>query len=104
MWEVFPKKIISLFAETSFTDYLAFLKQTGYQEALLPLLQENTIDFAALALVKDDLVTQQFVAAEALGPMPLLAFLNAKTLEIQNFAADFGRKAQWLATEEELRG
>ena len=72
------------------------MKQTGYQEALLPLLQETTIDFAALALVKDDLVTQQFVAAEALGPMPLLAFLNAKTLEIQNFAADFGRKAQWL--------
>lgn len=97
-----PKEDYLAFAETSFTDYLAFLKQTGYQEALLPLLQENTIDFAALALVKDDLVTQQFVAAEALGPMPLLAFLNAKTLEIQNLRLILVGKRSGF-TEEELR-
>ena len=78
------------------------MKQTGYQEALLPLLQETTIDFAALALVKDDLVTQQFVAAEALGPMPLLAFLNAKTLEIQNLRLILVGKRSGF-TEEELR-
>ncbi|WP_291290864.1 V-type ATPase subunit [Enterococcus sp.] len=97
-----PKEDYLAFADTSFADFIAFLKESDYQEALLPLLQEHTIDFAALAVLKDDLFTQQFMGTDALGLMPLLAFLNAKLLEIQNLRLLLVGKRSGF-TEEELR-
>jgi V/A-type H+-transporting ATPase subunit C len=79
-----PKEDFLAFAEAPFADYLTFLQQSDYQEVLAPILQEGIIDFAALAHLKDDLFTQQFASTDALGPLPLLAYLNAKRLEIQN--------------------
>jgi V/A-type H+-transporting ATPase subunit C len=97
-----PKEDYLAFADTSLADFIAFLKESDYQEVLLPLLQEHTIDFAALAVLKDDLFTQQFMGTDALGPMPLLAFLNAKLLEIQNLRLLLVGKRSGF-TEEELR-
>ena len=97
-----PKEDYLAFADTSLADFIAFLKESDYQEALLPLLQEHTIDFAALAVLKDDLITQQFMGTDALGPRPLLAFLNAKLLEIQNLRLLLVGKRSGF-TEEELR-
>lgn len=73
-------------AESSLEDYLTFLKATSYEEELLPALQENKIDFLKLDLIKDNDPTflYQKAATTAFGPLPLLAFINAKKVEMMN--------------------
>lgn len=81
-----PKETFLSFARQPFAAYIVFLKQSPYNDLLIPLIEGETIDYAALAKLQDALVTQNFeqVRIDALGPLPLLAYLNNKRLEIQN--------------------
>ncbi|MGX7350593.1 hypothetical protein RU97_GL001575 [Enterococcus canis] len=79
-----PKETFLAFAEHSLGEFTDFLMSTSYHE-LLPV-KEKELDVAALDKVKDDYVTSFFQKAKvmAFGPLPLLAFLNAKEIEWKN--------------------
>lgn len=99
-----PKEEFLAFADASYSDFLAFLLENDYQEVLRPLIHEQVIDFAGLALLQDNLITESYGQAQtdALGPLPLLAFLNAKVLELQNLRILLVGKRSGF-TEEQLR-
>ena len=99
-----PKEEFLAFADASYSDFLAFLLESDYQEVLRPLIHEQVIDFAGLALLQDNLITESYGQAQtdALGPLPLLAFLNAKVLELQNLRILLVGKRSGF-TEEQLR-
>lgn len=99
-----PKEEFLAFADVSYSDFLAFLLESDYQEVLRPLIHEQVIDFAGLALLQDNLITESYGQAQtdALGPLPLLAFLNAKVLELQNLRILLVGKRSGF-TEEQLR-
>ncbi|WP_368256786.1 V-type ATPase subunit [Enterococcus innesii] len=99
-----PKEEFLAFADASYSDLLAFLLESDYQEVLRPLIHEQVIDFAGLALLQDNLITESYGQAQtdALGPLPLLAFLNAKVLELQNLRILLVGKRSGF-TEEQLR-
>lgn len=99
-----PKEEFLAFADASYGDFLAFLLESDYQEVLRPLIHEQVIDFAGLALLQDNLITESYGQAQtdALGPLPLLAFLNAKVLELQNLRILLVGKRSGF-TEEQLR-
>ena len=99
-----PKEELLAFADVSYSDFLAFLLESDYQEVLRPLIHEQVIDFAGLALLQDNLITESYGQAQtdALGPLPLLAFLNAKVLELQNLRILLVGKRSGF-TEEQLR-
>jgi V/A-type H+-transporting ATPase subunit C len=99
-----PKEEFLAFADASYSDFLAFLLESDYQEVLRPLIHEQVIDFAGLALLQDNLITESYGQAQtdALGPLPLLAFLNAKVLELQNLRILLVGKRSGF-TEEQIR-
>ncbi|MBO6349726.1 V-type ATPase subunit [Enterococcus casseliflavus] len=99
-----PKEEFLAFADAFYSDFLAFLLESDYQEVLRPLIHEQVIDFAGLALLQDNLITESYGQAQtdALGPLPLLAFLNAKVLELQNLRLLLVGKRSGF-TEEQLR-
>lgn len=99
-----PKEEFLAFADASYSDFLDFLLESDYQEVLRPLIHEQVIDFAGLALLQDNLITESYGQAQtdALGPVPLLAFLNAKVLELQNLRILLVGKRSGF-TEEQLR-
>ncbi|MFT0130097.1 V-type ATPase subunit [Candidatus Enterenecus avicola] len=99
-----PKEEFLAFADAFYSDFLAFLLESDYQEVLRPLIHEHVIDFAGLALLQDNLITESYGQAQtdALGPLPLLAFLNAKVLELQNLRLLLVGKRSGF-TEEQLR-
>ena len=99
-----PKEKFLALPLRSYSDFLAFLLESDYQEVLRPLIHEHVIDFAGLALLQDNLITESYGQAQtdALGPLPLLAFLNAKVLELQNLRILLVGKRSGF-TEEQLR-
>lgn len=99
-----PKEEFLAFADASYSDFLTFLLESDYQEVLRPLIHEQVIDFAGLAHLQDNLITESYGQAQtdALGPLPLLAFLNAKVLELQNLRILLVGKRSGF-TEEQLR-
>jgi V/A-type H+-transporting ATPase subunit C len=76
------------YAEESFQAFTEFVLNTTYgsalQEIVLPETQE--LDLVAFEKVKDDYLTGLYGKAKiaAFGPLPLLAFLNAKEIEWKN--------------------
>ena len=51
-----------------------------------PAIHEGELDFVRLEQIKDDYLSSLYEAAQtqAFGPLPLLAFLNAKEIESKN--------------------
>lgn len=74
------------FTDQSIEEYMSFLRRTDYGRLLESALQKNTIDFLHLDLIKDNYLTSLYETAQttAFGPLPLLAFLNAKDIEVMN--------------------
>ncbi|MGX7197272.1 V-type ATPase subunit [Enterococcus olivae] len=66
-------------------EFKAFLLLSEYGDLLAPALNEE-IDFLQLDLIKDNYLTSFFERSRttAFGPLPLLAFLNAKDMEATN--------------------
>lgn len=80
------KESFLTFVDQPFEEYKAFLRRTDYGRLLEPALQKDTIDFLQLDLIKDNYLTSLYETAQttAFGPLPLLAFLNAKDIEVMN--------------------
>lgn len=66
--------------------YSDFLLNSEFGENIVPAVSDGIVDLAQLEKVKDDFLAQRFERSqvEAFGPMPLLALLNAKEVEIKN--------------------
>lgn len=81
-----PKAELVSFAEKDSQQLIQYLLDSEYAEILTAPLSGTEIDFAALDLLSDDYLTQQYSAAQtvAFGPLPLLAYLNAKDVERKN--------------------
>lgn len=74
------------FAEKDMASYTSFLETTAYADFLKPVIHDGTLDLVRLEQMKDDYLSAQYQAAQtqAFGPLPLLAFLNAKEIESKN--------------------
>ncbi|MGX7030883.1 V-type ATPase subunit [Vagococcus zengguangii] len=72
--------------EGSFEAFIDFLHNSDYAQVIAPALLEGEIAFNLLGKLKDDYLTQHYEGAQtqAFGPLPLLALLNAKEIEIKN--------------------
>lgn len=81
-----PKESLLEFAASGYEAYIAYLKMGPYHEVLQPAFTTDGLDLGQLERLKDDHLTAQFQLAQtqAFGPLPLLAFLNAKEIETKN--------------------
>lgn len=84
-----------------FTNYL---QSTSYGEVIEPIIKENTIDLSQLERLCDDYLTGFYETAQtqAFGPLPVLALLNAKSIEVKNLRLIITGKRVGL-TEEQIR-
>lgn len=80
------KEDLVSYAEKDSQQLIQYLLETEYAEILAPALSGPEIDFAALDLLTDNHLTRQYSLAQtvAFGPLPLLAYLNAKDIERKN--------------------
>ncbi|MHC5267825.1 V-type ATPase subunit [Enterococcus sp. LJL98] len=80
------KETLLGFSGKKITTLIEFLQQSDYQELLAPVLSPDKIDFLRLSVLVDNQLTTSYQAAhtQAFGPLPLLAYLNAKEMEIMN--------------------
>lgn len=81
-----PKQSFLHFAGQPMGEYMGFLRKTDYGSLLEPALQKEKINFLQMDLIKDNYLTSLYDIAQttAFGPLPLLAFLNAKDIELMN--------------------
>lgn len=82
------KKTYLDYTEQTLADYTEFVLNTKYGDLFTPIVstETKTIDLVAFEKVKDDYLTSLYEKAKimAFGPLPLLAFLNAKEIEWKN--------------------
>jgi len=80
------KEELLSYAESSMATFIAFLKKSYLGEAIAPALKEDTIDFLQMDLIQENEQTKCFQIAQtqAFGPLPLVAFMNAKEVELTN--------------------
>lgn len=81
-----PKETFMSFAGQDLEQFKQFLLTSDYGSLIRPAIEGEEIDFARLDLIKDDHLTDIVEGAQtkAFGPLPLLAFLNAKDIETKN--------------------
>ncbi len=80
------KETLLSFVDQEMDAYTQFLQSTNYSELLNPVIHDGVIDLVSLEQLKDDYLSSYYQAAQtqAFGPLPLLAFLNAKEVESKN--------------------
>lgn len=81
-----PKDTFLSFVRGDMSEYNQFLLSTVYNDLLKQVIHEDEIDLVKLEQLKDDYLSSFYQAAQtqAFGPLPLLAFLNAKEVESKN--------------------
>lgn len=83
-----PKNTFLNFTEQSLVSFTEFLLTTKYSYTLMPIISQDSkeINLVAFEKIKDDYLTGMYDKARvvAFGPLPLLAFLNAKEVEWKN--------------------
>ncbi|MEY8445015.1 V-type ATPase subunit [Enterococcus ratti] len=81
-----PKELLLSFVRGTMETYTQFLLTTVYSDLLKQVIHEGMIDLVSLEKLKDDYLSSFYQAAQtqAFGPLPLLAFLNAKEVESKN--------------------
>ena len=84
-----------------FTNYL---KTTSYGEMMETIIQNNIFNLSQLECLCDDYLTSFYETAQtqAFGPLPVLALLNAKAIEIKNLRLIITGKKVGLS-EEQIR-
>ncbi|GCF92224.1 V-type ATPase subunit C [Enterococcus florum] len=99
-----PKEELLAVVDESFHRFTEFLLTTDYAEVVQPLIKDGEIDLTQLERIRDNYATDHFARAQvqAFGPLPLLALLNAKEVEIKNLRLIIVGKKVGL-TEEQLR-
>ena len=82
-----------------FTNYL---KTTSYGEMMETIIQNNVINLSQLERLCDDYLTSFYETAQtqAFGPLPVLALLNAKAIEIKNLRLIITGKRVGLSEEQ----
>ena len=82
------KKELLTYAEKSLVEFTAFVRTTNYGQLLEKIINKETNELNLLAFekLKDDYLTSMYENGRtvAFGPLPLLAFLNAKEVEWKN--------------------
>lgn len=81
-----PKETLLPFVEKDGSEFIQFMQKSSYGDVLAPAFQGNKVDLVAMERIKDDSLTGKYQLAQtqAFGPLPLLAFLNAKEVERKN--------------------
>lgn len=81
-----PKDTLMSFAEKDLPAFVEFIKASEYGDLLESVFEGEEINYARLDLLKDDYLTELLDGAQttAFGPLPLLAFLNGKDIEVKN--------------------
>ncbi|MBF8808412.1 MAG: V-type ATPase subunit [Enterococcus lacertideformus] len=81
-----PKETLLTFVRSDMESYTQFLLTTDYSDLLKPVIVDGMIDLVQLERLKEDYLSSFYQAAQtqAFGPLPLLAFLNAKEVESKN--------------------
>jgi V/A-type H+-transporting ATPase subunit C len=96
------KKELLYYAEGSLADFTTFVLSTVYGSVLKELVsaETNELNLVQFEKVKDDYLTTLYENShtEAFGPLPLLAFLNAKEIEAKNLRILLVGKSTGLAT------
>lgn len=83
----FSKAELAKFTTTSIGEFIEFLLASEYRSVIEPLLdKENRVNLTYLSRERDNYLTKLYSAShiQAFGPLPLLALLNAKDIEIRN--------------------
>lgn len=80
------KTDLMTFAQQDLAQLKEFLLESRYGELLQPVFAGEEIDFALLDRLTDNYLSDKYNQAQtmAFGPLPLLAFLNAKNIERKN--------------------
>lgn len=96
------KEIFLSFVGQELEAYTRFLLTTDYAEIIRPALKETEIDLITLERLKDDYLSSLYQEAQtqAFGPLPLLAFLNAKEVEGKNLRLLAVGKRSQFSTEQ----
>jgi V/A-type H+-transporting ATPase subunit C len=87
-------------------EFILFLKDRLWSELLAPAIKEETIDFVSLERIKDDYLTSHCIKqaqTASFGPLPLLAFLNAKEIESKNLRTACRRKKNFISRRKNQR-
>lgn len=81
-----PKETWMSFSEKEPRLLREFILSSEYGELVAPVFEGEEVDYALLDLIKDNYLTGFFDKAQttAFGPLPLLAYLNAKDIEVKN--------------------
>lgn len=100
----FDKEELLSFAQQPLSVFIDYIRQSKYGELLGPALTDKTIDFAKVNILKDNYLTKvlQIAQTQAFGPLPLMAFLNAKDIEVMNLRLIIVGKRSGF-TEEAIR-
>lgn len=90
--------------ENSFENFLVYLRTTSYGETIIPVIDEDKLDLGDLERIFDNYLTgfYEIAQTQAFGPLPVLALLNAKAIEIKNLRLIITGKRIGL-TEEQIR-
>ena len=80
------KELLLDFSTRPLSELIEFLLQSDYRDLIGPALSSEEIDFSRLSVLTDNYLTTilQVAQTQAFGPLPLLAFLNAKDIEVTN--------------------
>lgn len=81
-----PKSDFLAFSHASLKEYTDFVLNTKYKDIIAKVVKEGLLNVTKMAVVRDDYLTQFYAQSKtmAFGPLPLLAFLNAKEIEEKN--------------------
>ncbi|MFC4771805.1 V-type ATPase subunit [Enterococcus hermanniensis] len=97
-----PKVELLSYIETSLEQLTDYLRSTDYGEMIVTIVQETSLDLTQLERVCDDYLTKFYEAAQtqAFGPLPVLALLNAKAIEMKNLRLIITGKQVGLSTKQ----
>lgn len=83
-----PKQTLLEFVGTSLQEFTDYLLTSSYGSLIKSIVSNETheMDVVALDKIKDDYLTSMYQSAKimAFGPLPILAFMNAKEVEWKN--------------------
>ncbi|MDU6523413.1 V-type ATPase subunit [Enterococcus devriesei] len=97
-----PKEELLTYVEGDLEQLTTYLKTTSYGEIIDPIVENNTIDLSQLERLCDDYLTSYYESAQtqAFGPLPVLALLNAKSIESKNLRLIITGKRVGLTNEQ----
>jgi len=99
-----PKEELLDYVEVGLEELTNYLRTTSYSELIEQIIEDNIMDLSQLERLCDDYLTSFYETAQtqAFGPLPVLALLNAKSIETKNLRLIITGKRVGL-TDEQIR-